>query len=250
MELQSHREFKNSNFDARLRRKYEQDGVLSIDLNLESHLIEQVKADTLAYFPCIEAAPIKRVQDAWQNSFAIKKLALHERVLSLLRFLYKREPLPFQTLNFPVGTQQPAHSDTIHFNSEPAGLMCGVWVALEDIDAGNGPLVYYPGTHKLPELKMHHINCRAETAEYRKYEVHIQKMIMTAGWTPKYGLVKKGTCIIWAANLLHGGALQLEPGRTRLSQVTHYFMSGYEYLYTPMLSPKGQPKLRNPCWIS
>ena len=30
--------------------------------------------------------------------------------------------------------QQAAHSDALHFSSEPEGFMCGVWVALEDID--------------------------------------------------------------------------------------------------------------------
>ena len=32
----------------------------------------------------------------------------------------------------------------------PEGFMCGVWVALEDMDMDNGPLVYYPGSHQLP----------------------------------------------------------------------------------------------------
>ena len=59
---------------------------------------------------------------------------------------YGREPLPFQTLNFRVGTQQEPHSDAFHFNSDPPGFMCGVWVALEDIDEASGPLVYFPGS--------------------------------------------------------------------------------------------------------
>ena len=40
----------------------------------------------------------------------------------------------------------------MHFNTEPPGLMCGVWVALEDIDMDCGPLVYYPGSHRLPPV--------------------------------------------------------------------------------------------------
>jgi ectoine hydroxylase-related dioxygenase (phytanoyl-CoA dioxygenase family) len=55
-------------------------------------------------------------------------------VLGLLGVLYGREPRPFQTLNFKVGTQQRPHSDQVDFNTEPPGLMCGVWVAMEDID--------------------------------------------------------------------------------------------------------------------
>ena len=32
--------------------------------------------------------------------------------------------------------------------------MCGVWVALEDVTEGSGPLDYLPGSHKLPVLTM------------------------------------------------------------------------------------------------
>ncbi len=95
-----------------------------------------------------------RVQDAWKSSSHVLALATAPRVLAILRELYGRKPLPFQTLNFPVGTQQRAHSGAIHFDSIPGGLMCGVWTALEDIDRENGPLVFYPGTHKLPVVSM------------------------------------------------------------------------------------------------
>ena len=30
--------------------------------------------------------------------------------------------------------------------------MCGAWVALEDISADSGPLVYFPGSHRMPYL--------------------------------------------------------------------------------------------------
>ena len=43
--------------------------------------------------------------------------------LDALRELYQREPRPFQTLNFPVGTMQKPHADSVHFNSGPAGFM-------------------------------------------------------------------------------------------------------------------------------
>src|SRR5437879_5689238 len=56
-----------------------------------------------------------RIQDAWRRCPSVRALALHGPVAKMLRVLYEREPLPFQTLNFPVGTQQPVHSDTIHF---------------------------------------------------------------------------------------------------------------------------------------
>ena len=70
--------------------------------------------------------------------------------------LYDREVVPFQTLNFLRGTQQMAHSDTIHFSSLPAKFMAGVWIALEDVTHENGPLFYYPGSHKMPEYNFNH----------------------------------------------------------------------------------------------
>src|SRR5688572_19330199 len=58
---------------------------------------------------------VGRIQDAWTTNADVRQLAIQSKVLSLLRTLYRREPIPFQTLNFPVGTQQAAHSDSIHF---------------------------------------------------------------------------------------------------------------------------------------
>jgi ectoine hydroxylase-related dioxygenase (phytanoyl-CoA dioxygenase family) len=93
-----------------------------------------------------------RLQDAWIHNEAVKRIATAPKILETLETLYRRKPIPFQTLNFPRGTEQATHSDTIHFHSMPAGFMCAVWVALEDIDAQNGPLHYYPKSHKLPIL--------------------------------------------------------------------------------------------------
>jgi len=52
---------------------------------------------------------------------------------------------------------------------------------------------------------------------------------------PDYFHAKKGQALIWAANLMHGGTKQLDPARTRWSQVTHYFFDNCAY-YTPMMS--------------
>lgn len=40
---------------------------------------------------------------------------------------------------------------------------------------------------------------------------------------------KKGQALIWLSNLLHGGAKQNDPNRTRWSQVTHYYFEGCTY---------------------
>jgi hypothetical protein len=194
-----------------------------------------------------------RILDAWKISDNIKTIALNPRILGMLESLYGRKPLPFQTLNFPFGTQQKAHSDTIHFNSRPPGFMCGVWVAFEDIDMDNGPLFYYPGSHKLPEITMQDVGVDASHEYYEDYEQHIASVIEKHGLEPQYGLVKKGQAIIWSSNIIHGGAPQKDMDRSRHSQVTHFYFEGCKY-YTPLLSkdPNKEDETfwRDPDWIS
>ena len=190
-----------------------------------------------------------RIQDAWVFDEAVKHLAIAPKVLSILRLLYRREPIPFQTLNFWRGTQQKTHSDTIHFSSFPQRFMCGVWVALEDIDVENGPLHYYPGSHKLPILQLHDLGLTGTTIKpginYRSYTSFVAELLRQQGFEKIDISLSKGQAIVWSANLFHGGSPILDFSRTRHSQVTHYYFSDCLY-YTPLFSnlPLGQIYLR------
>ena len=95
-----------------------------------------------------------RIQDAWQFNDDVRRIAANSEILGLLSKLYGRRAIPFQTLNFPTGTQQHMHTDSVHFSSIPPRFMCGVWLAFEDIHEEAGPLIYYPGSHKLPLLSI------------------------------------------------------------------------------------------------
>ena len=183
--------------------------------------------------------PGLRVQDAWDTVAEVKQLACNATLLKLLSDLYGRRAFPFQTLNFPVGTQQHFHTDSVHFSSSPERFMCGVWVALEDIDVDNGPLVYYPGSHALPIFTNEHIGVNPSTqsenmyGHYPRYETAWEAIVEALDLKPVYFQAKKGQALIWAANLLHGGAAQNDMKRTRYSQVTHYYFDNCAY-YTPM----------------
>ncbi|MDB5193249.1 MAG: phytanoyl-CoA dioxygenase [Segetibacter sp.] len=78
------------------------------------------------------------------NLFHYKSL-LHNKALG-------KEVVLFQTLNFIKGSNQRAHSDSIHMTTYPLGYLIAVWIALEDTNDNNGPLFYYPGSHKLTYL--------------------------------------------------------------------------------------------------
>lgn len=182
-----------------------------------------------------------RVQDAWDKVSEVKRIACNPTVLRLLSDLYGRRAFPFQTLNFPVGTQQHFHSDSVHFSSCPERFMAGVWVALEDIDSENGPLIYYPGSHSLPIYTNEHIAANPDTQgpdPYNHYPQYLrawEALVEALDLKPLEFHAKKGQALIWAANLLHGGAAQKDIKRTRYSQVTHYYFDNCCY-YTPMSS--------------
>lgn len=170
-----------------------------------------------------------RIQDAWLVNRAVRNLATDKRVLDFLSELYQAEAFPFQTLNFPTGTQQDTHSDTFHFNSSPVGFMCGVWIALEDIHPDSGPLKYYPGSQKLPVLSVADLEGADADAGYTSF---VARSLEKSGHARETALIRRGQAFIWAANLFHGGSAVADPSKTRLSQVTHYYFRGCSY-FTP-----------------
>lgn len=176
-----------------------------------------------------------RIQDLWTSSEHVRRLALCHKVDRLLRLFYQREPIPFQTINFHIGSEQDTHSDTVHFHSVPHRFMCGVWIALENIDYENGPLHIYPGSHKAPCWNFHDMGLPSGPEAYLQYAHGIQRYIEAMGFRKTQVIIPKGKALIWAANLLHGGDTIIDRCRSRHSQVTHYFFSDCLY-YTPMFS--------------
>jgi len=178
-----------------------------------------------------------RIHDAWKFHPDARALATNPRIVELLSRLYGRRAFPFQTLNFPVGTEQHYHSDSIHFSSAPERFMCGVWVALEDVHADAGPLLYYPGSHKWPIYTHEHLGlCAAQQPGIpgqATFEPLWRELVALSGIAPQRFLPRKGQALIWAANLLHGGDVHRDRTRTRHSQVTHYYFDDCTY-YTPM----------------
>lgn len=196
----------------------------------------------------------RRIQDAWKFDADVRSIAANQVVIDLLSKLYGRRAFPFQTLNFPVGTQQDAHTDFVHFSSLPERFMCGVWLALEDISPDAGPLFYYPGSHRWPAMSNSLIGrrgCGSRSASAQHpYDPAWRALCHVYGAQPETFLARKGQALIWCANLLHGGSCQNDPTLTRWSQVTHYYFDDCLY-YTPAFSDEalGQLDLRQPVSI-
>lgn len=190
-------------------------------------------AEAAAYTKAISGG---RIQDGWLVNKAVRGLAAHPKVLEFLNDLYQADAFPFQTLNFPRGSQQETHSDTFHFNSDPVGFMCGVWIALEDIHPDSGPLRYFPGSQKLPVFSVADLNGRDVEHGYTSF---VAETLAGSGQVAETALIRRGQAFIWAANLFHGGSPVADPEKTRLSQVTHYYFRDCSY-FTPLASNPGE----------
>lgn len=226
-------EFPDPEIDARIER---------IQANLKPHFdipLDDPQADKT----CGE----RRIQDAWKFDEDVRAIASNPQLMELLGKLYGRAPFPFQTLNFPVSTQQDVHSDSVHFSSLPERFMCGVWLAMEDVSAEAGPLFYIDGSHRWPIVTNAMIGRQGygSTAESAQtpFADAWDELCRANGAQQTPFLARKGQALIWTANLLHGGSPQLDPTLTRWSQVTHYFFDDCIY-YTPAFSDEAVGRLQ------
>jgi len=191
----------------------------------------------------------ERVIDAWRWRPGGRALATDPATADLVTFLLGRRAVPFQTLNFRTGTEQRAHADTIHFDTLPAGFTCGVWVALEDVGDDQGPLVVHPGSHRVPPSYPEDLGLAPgddrSTFDRAGYEDAVAGQV--AGLPGRRLPVASGTAVVWAADLVHGGAPVDRADSTRWSQVTHFFGAGCVYV-TPQRSRRdeGRYAVRDP----
>jgi len=176
----------------------------------------------------IKYTQTNKIMFANKKSGLIASVANNKLLKEILSFLLDKEVVPFQTINFLRGSGQRAHSDSVHMTTYPLGYLIAAWVALEDTTYDNGPLFYYPGSHKLPYLLNNDFN-EGETflmlgkKSYVDYEDVIEELIQKKGLERKEFLAKKGDVLIWHANLVHGGAPIVDNNSTRKSMVIHYY---------------------------
>jgi hypothetical protein len=215
---------------------FHEQGYLVLPGAASEELIDAVRAEVEPMFEEQTAVSQRRIQDAWKRGAEhVRTVACLPRLLEILEMLYERPPIPFQTLNFKWGTEQDGHSDSIHFSCLPPRYMCGAWLAMEDTDQDNGPLFYYPGSHRLPEVTAYDLGYTVHDPRYDRYAVFQRTLMKDLGFEKVEFHAKRGDILIWSSNIVHGGLPVIDQSRTRWSQVTHYYFPGCVY-YAPVLS--------------
>jgi ectoine hydroxylase len=170
-----------------------------------------------------------KIMFANKASALIRGITLKKEITDILSFILGRKVIPFQTINFITGSEQHAHSDSIHMTTYPLGYLIAIWVALEDISEDAGPLSYYPGSHKFPYLlndgyeRGGNVFTVGADSNYLKYEEKIGQVVKEKKLPKQIFTARKGDVLVWHANLIHGGEKITRPGATRKSMVVHYF---------------------------
>jgi Phytanoyl-CoA dioxygenase (PhyH) len=229
--------------EAALARDWARDGFVVLERHFE---VARLDAAWAAYERAVErhtvtpdqepseADPLPgRTLNAHFGVPEIEEMLRERSVVELVSMLLGAEALPFQTIMGHKGSEQRPHSDAIHMTTYPLGYLAAAWIAFEDITPDGGPLVYYPGSHRLPYVFSHDVGITPEEFRERgympyheRYEPRVAELIAQHGLEPRYFTPAKGDVLLWHANLLHGGSPRARPASSRRALVCHYFARG------------------------
>ncbi|MCU1340166.1 MAG: hypothetical protein JWO19_5747 [Bryobacterales bacterium] len=172
----------------------------------------------------------KRIEPLHTVYPGIRKLWKYEPIYRVLSLIFRSTPRACQTLTYFFGSQQDAHQDTVHLTPFPAGYMCGVWVAIDDVRPDSGELEVYVGSHRLPRVYMKDAGCPKVDGDWTQLGKLVvprwREMANQHGFERILYRPKAGSVLIWHENLMHGGTVRKDPSLSRRSIVSHVFADG------------------------
>ena len=182
------------------------------------------------------AAPLTKVLDTYAHLAAARELIFAPAIEEFLRAIFEEGVIAFQGLHFETGSTQAVHQDTAYVVCEEPMKLCASWIALQDVVEGCGELIYYAGSHRLPDWIYsgqfkHYYHERDSHDEHMAHVRSLHERSKERGFPLRSFLPRKGDALIWAADLAHGGAPIRDPSLKRRSLVTHYTAESTAPLY-------------------
>lgn len=164
-----------------------------------------------------------RINDLYLEYEEIQRVALSLRLCDVLEPLLEGTPLLCSSRNSERGTQHHDQVDSLHMPSRRVDGMVACWIALDPVTTNNGPVRYYPGSHRIPRWQVPGERPHARTEEMDDWQRYMQSEIRARGILPRVFTARPGDLLIWHSRLLHGSSPVQDPIRTRRSLVTRYF---------------------------
>ena len=164
-----------------------------------------------------------------QHSAAADAVRQHPELRRIASLILGIDSRANYSINFHNGSTQALHQDTAVFHLGVPNLICGAWIACEDIVEGSGPLVYYPGSHRRELFggfgSYPIMNLRtADPATAAAYNAHVAAE--AEEFDEHVFLARKGDVLFWHGMLIHGGQTIRRPESTRRSYVVHFIPDG------------------------
>ncbi len=171
--------------------------------------------------------PSYRIADLHAHSAAAREIYLWRPIFEYVERILGQPAVATQSLYFEFGSQQALHRDPVFVQNPAASHLVAAWVALEDIHPDSGPLVYVPGSHRLPYYQLAPGDHRFDESRHGETETHAmgefdRAQVRAAGLGTERLLCRRGEVLLWHSSLLHGGSAVADPARTRNSFVIHF----------------------------
>jgi hypothetical protein len=214
------------------------DGVTRVPGAVSRELCDAVIAAFQRY--CLGSSQAARIRDGHGHhsrlcnfhlaSSEALDVGLHPQALGLLDFLFGRRAALCSSLTFEKGMQQALHRAAPFFHTQPEGLFFGVWTALEDVSPEAGPLLYYPGGHRLHvdrlAIAARHPGASAKEL-FEAYNAQVRQGCERSGLVEARALaMRKGDMLLCHPQLPFGGSPLADPRLTHYSIVFHYMPEG------------------------
>lgn len=224
--------------EAGFLRDFIRDGFIVMENAIDDELVRAVNADiddaVAKGYQGYEHGSSQRLEHLHFHYDAVRQLwmdARHRRIVDLIFGVPAR---PCQTLTYVFGSQQDDHTDLVHLTPFPAGMMCGTWIALQDVVPNSGELVVYKGSHRAPRVYLADAQCgKVKNGDWSEFGAKV--VPIWADIAAQYEKItyrpKKGTVLIWHENLMHGGSVRLDKSLERRSIVIHSFADGAVVYY-------------------
>ncbi|MBI5105935.1 MAG: phytanoyl-CoA dioxygenase family protein [Solirubrobacterales bacterium] len=200
----------------------------------DDRLLARTPEDPDGYVPLRAGAAVEHVADPHAHLAAARDLLLSDALVAWLRLVFDAEPLLFRALAVERGEAQGPHQDSAYVAVSSPQALVSAYVALEDAQEGSGELVYWEGSHRVPEHlfsgRYKHWNPERDgDAEHEAWRRELEEHV--AELPRRTFLPRKGDVLVWSADLVHAAAPVTDEGRTRRSLVAHYCPVGVEPAY-------------------
>ena len=180
------------------------------------------------WFTMSEAPPevkgeVYKLNNLFLRDERIREAALSPRLKAIYRYLLADEPMICNSLNFERGSQQNAHIDSWYMPPPKDEGMIAASISLDPVDDANGPIFFYPGSHKIPPYRFSDGRLNMIEAEEEACRAYLDQEIEARGLKRVTFRGQPGDVFIWHGQLIHGGSAIKDFARTRSSLVVHYW---------------------------